>query len=180
MKQVPNMAVEVDEEALTLREVIPADLPLFFAYQQDDVANHMAAFTVRDSADWNACLARWDRILSDATTINRTILYHGKVIGHVASFEQMGQREITYWLDRAYWGQGLATQALAKFLRHFPERPLFARAAKDNTASLRVLAKCGFVIVGEDSGFANARGREVEESILELRADAIPPGNEGE
>jgi len=90
----------------------------------------------------------------------------------------MGQREVTYWLDRAYWGRGLATNALAEFLHRFTLRPLFARAVKDHVASLRVLAKCAFVIVGEDRGFANARGQEVEEFVLEMRTlgDADPSG----
>ena len=44
-----------------------------------------------------------------------------------------------------------------------------ARAAKDNVASLRVLEKRGFTICGNDKAFANARGEEVEEAILELR-----------
>jgi hypothetical protein len=41
-----------------------------------------------------------------------------------------------------------------------------------------VLAKCAFVIVGEDRGFANARGQEVEEFVLEMRTlgDADPSG----
>jgi len=163
------MEVSGDEGLLTLRDVTRDDLPLFFAHQQDVAANYMAAFTAQDPADWNAFLARWTRNLNNTTTINQTILYKGKVIGHVASFEQMGRREVTYWLDRAYWGQGLATRALAEFLRSFPARPLFAQAIKDNTGSLRVLAKCGFGIVGEDRGFANARGQEVEEFVLELR-----------
>ena len=47
-------------------------------------------------------------------------------------------------------------------------RPLFARAAKDNVGSMRVLEKCGFTIAGEDKGFSNTRGEEVEEFILEL------------
>jgi RimJ/RimL family protein N-acetyltransferase len=51
-------------------------------------------------------------------------------------------------------------------------RPLYARAAKDNIASLRVLEKCGFTIAGYERGFANARGEEVEEVVLELRAEA--------
>ena len=51
-------------------------------------------------------------------------------------------------------------------------RPLYARAAKDNIASLRVLEKCGFTIAGYARGFANARGEEVEEVVLELRAEA--------
>lgn len=48
-------------------------------------------------------------------------------------------------------------------------RPLYARAAKDNVASIRVLEKCGFRISGYERAFANARGEEIEEAILELR-----------
>ena len=166
MEKEANTEAGGGEDVLALRDVTHADLPLFFVYQQDAEANHMAAFTAKDPADWNAFLAHWTWILDDDATINQTILYNRKVIGHIASFEQMGQREVTYWLDRAYWGRGLA-----KFLRQFPLRPLFARAVKDHEDSLRVLAKCGFVIVGEDRGFANARGQEVEEFVLELRAD---------
>lgn len=47
-------------------------------------------------------------------------------------------------------------------------RPLYARAVKDNIASIRVLEKCGFVLSGEDKGFSNARSKEVEEFILKL------------
>jgi RimJ/RimL family protein N-acetyltransferase len=50
-----------------------------------------------------------------------------------------------------------------------PTRPIYARAAKDNIGSLRVLEKCGFTIIGEDNSFANARGREVEESLCQLQ-----------
>jgi RimJ/RimL family protein N-acetyltransferase len=47
-----------------------------------------------------------------------------------------------------------------------------ARAAKDNARSLAVLAACGFTICGEDSGYAPARGTEVEEFVLVLPAGA--------
>ena len=47
-----------------------------------------------------------------------------------------------------------------------PVRPLHARAASDNAASLRVLAKAGFVPVGREVSFAPARGAEIEETIL--------------
>jgi RimJ/RimL family protein N-acetyltransferase len=33
------------------------------------------------------------------------------------------------------------------------------------------LDKCGFTLVGEAEGFANARGEEIEELLLELRSD---------
>jgi len=41
-------------------------------------------------------------------------------------------------------------------------RPLYARGAKDNITSIRVLEKCGFTISGYDKAFASARGEEVE------------------
>jgi len=67
-----------------------------------------------------------------------------------------------------YWGKGIATKALAAFPGHVKARPLYAHVAKHNIASIRVLEKCGFTICGEDKGFSNARGEEVEEFILTL------------
>jgi RimJ/RimL family protein N-acetyltransferase len=49
-------------------------------------------------------------------------------------------------------------------------RPIYARVAKDNIGSLRVLHKCGFTITGEDTGFANARSQDVEAYLLTLHA----------
>jgi RimJ/RimL family protein N-acetyltransferase len=102
----------------------------------------------------------------------KTILFEGHVTGHIASFDQSGKREITYWIGKEYWGKGIATKALSEFLDHERARPLYARAAKDNVASLRVLEKCDFTICGHDKGFAYGRGEEIEEYILKLRADA--------
>ena len=80
--------------------------------------------------------------------------------------------EVSYWLGKEFWGKGIATWALGEFLEFDRSRPMYARVAKDNLASLRVLQKCGFVIQGEDKGFANAREQEVEEFILILNAEA--------
>ena len=48
-----------------------------------------------------------------------------------------------------------------------PGRSVSAAAAP-NAASIRVMEKCGFRIVGYGKGFAKARGKEIEEVILEL------------
>lgn len=154
-----------------LRDVTEDDLPVFFEHQLDPAANHMAAFTAKDPADRDAFVAHWTKILADETISIKTILFEGHVVGHVAKFERSGKPEVTYWIGREYWGRGLATQALSEFLGHVKVRPLYAGAAKDNVASLRVLEKCGFTIIGYEKGFANARGEEIEEVILELRAD---------
>jgi len=89
-------------------------------------------------------------------------------VGTVASFITGGQTEVTYWIDRASWGRGIATRALALLLDLVPVRPVHARAASDNIASLRVLQKSGFKIIGTETSFAAGRGGEIEETILRL------------
>lgn len=155
-------------ENVELRKVQDSDRPIFFEQQLDPVANQMAAFTAKDPADEEAFEAHWAKITNDERITIRTILYNGQVAGHIESFERFGQPEVSYWLGRSYWGRGIASRALVLFLEIVAARPLYARAAKDNVASIRVLEKCGFVIAGEDRGFANARGQEIEEYILKL------------
>src|SRR5262249_40097648 len=75
----------------------------------------------------------------------------------------------SYWVGRDHWGRGVATRALAAFVGGLAARPLYARAAADNMASIRALEKCGFVLVGRERGFANARGAEIEEVVLGWR-----------
>ncbi|ONI86685.1 GNAT family N-acetyltransferase [Saccharothrix sp. ALI-22-I] len=151
-----------------LREVTAADVLLFFEHQRDPEAVWMAAFTPPDPTDRAAFLVRWARILADDQVVARTVVFDGEVVGHVLRSSQFGEPEVSYWIDPARWGEGLATAALALFLESEPLRPLYARAAVDNVGSLRVLAKCGFVAVGEDVGFAEGRGEDVEEFILRL------------
>jgi RimJ/RimL family protein N-acetyltransferase len=158
----------MDTENITLREIFPDDLEIFFEHQKDPDAALMAAFTADDPDDRTAFYSRWRRILSNDTIIKRTILCGDTIAGHVIKFEQFGNMEITYWIGREYWGKGIASMALKEFLANVDERPLYARAAKDNLASRRVLEKCGFVLIGVEKGFANARGEEIEEVLMKL------------
>lgn len=154
---------------LRLRQVEAADLEHFFEHQRDPEAVRMAAFTADDPSDRARFDAHWQRILADPTIIVRTIvLPGGAVVGHVLAYEHFGDREVSYWLARAHWGQGIASGALQGFLRQLKTRPLFARAAKDNLGSLKVLQKCGFSIIGEDKGYAGGRREETEEYVLRL------------
>jgi len=162
---------------LLLRDVVENDLPLFFAFQLDPDANSMAAFTARDPTDREAFVAHWHKILVEPTCIIRTIVWDGHVVGSVSSYEESGKPEVTYWIGRAYWGKGIATRALIAFLAQVnPVRPIYARVAKDNLGSRRVLEKCGFQVTGEAKGFAKARGEEIEELHLELVANVNDEG----
>jgi RimJ/RimL family protein N-acetyltransferase len=157
------------DEVVELREVIKSDLPIFFEQQLDPTANYMAAFTRKDPTDREAFDAHWTKILTDETIPIKTILLDGNIAGSVLSYEQFAEREVSYWLGKEYWGKGIATKALSIFLSELKARPLYARAANDNIASIRVLEKCGFVISGHDKGFANARGEEIEEVVMILK-----------
>ena len=113
-------------------------------------------------------MAHWTKIRNDKTAVFRTILHHGEVGGYVAKFEHAGLPEVCYWIGREFWGKGIATAALMELLAELPLRPLYARAAKDNVASIRVLEKCGFTISGYERTFAKARGEEIDETLLAL------------
>ncbi len=155
---------------LFLRDVVNDDLPIFFEQQLNQEANNMAAFTAKDPTNHAAFTAHWHRILADETVVIKTITCNGQVAGSVSSYEEdEGKPEVTYWLGKEYWGKGIATWALTEFLaQHNKIRPIYARVAKDNLGSCRVLEKCGFIVIRQSKGFANARGHEIEELFLEL------------
>jgi RimJ/RimL family protein N-acetyltransferase len=100
------------KQKIQLREVEAGDLPIFYEQQLDPIANYMAAFTRKDPTDREAFDAHCKRILADETIPIMTILYDGQVVGSVLSYEQFGEREVSYWLGRDFWGKGIATQAL--------------------------------------------------------------------
>mgnify|MGYP001300107192 CR=1 FL=1 len=154
-----------------LRKVRDDDLPIFFEYFRDPEAVRMAAFTSKDPDDRAAFDAHWSRIRAADDILNRTIEVDDRVAGSVSSYVMDGDTEVTYWLGREFWGRGIATGALVAFLKEQTTRPIYARAAKDNIGSLRVLQKCGFAIIGEDRGYANGRGEEIEEYVLALTED---------
>ncbi len=128
----------------------------------------MAAFGAIDPTDEVAFSKKWSKILNDKTIIKKTILYGGGVAGHVASFERFGKPEVTYWIGKNFWGKGIATRALSVLIKDINLSPLYARAAKDNLASIHVLKKCGFKILKYEKAYANARKAEIEEVVMEL------------
>jgi RimJ/RimL family protein N-acetyltransferase len=153
------------DENILLRDVTRDDLPIFCEHQLNPDAYRMAAFHPRDK---EAFTTHWTKILGDETTIKKTILFDGQVAGNIVSFQQSGKREIGYWIGNRYWGKGIATKALSEFLSYETVRPLYAYVAKHNVASIRVLEKCGFTIVGEDKEFFETEGRVIEGFILKL------------
>ena len=153
---------------MTLRPLHVSDLDSVFRQMSDPESVRMAAFTPEDPDDRQRFDEHMVRVMAMPDVVNRAIIWKGDVVGSVASFVLEGRTEVTYWIDRAVWGRGIATQALSLFLEDVRVRPLFARAASDNTGSLRVLEKNGFRVIDTEVSFAPARGAEIEESVLRL------------
>ncbi|TGE06028.1 GNAT family N-acetyltransferase [Hymenobacter fodinae] len=158
----------MQDKRVYLRPTQEADLEQLFRFQLDEEAGYLAAFMPANHTDPVAYREKYTRFLHDPTIHMQTILVAGIVVGSIAKFVQEGDAEITYWIDRSFWGQGIATAAAKKFLALESARPLFGRVAFDNVGSQRVLGNCGFVKVGTDKGFARARQTEVEEFIYRL------------
>jgi RimJ/RimL family protein N-acetyltransferase len=159
------MKVRIMPDRIQLRDVLETDLPIFYEQQVDPIATEMADFPSRSR---DAFMAHWATIMADESVQLKTILFEGEVAGNIVCFEQLGEREVGYWLGREYWGKGIATQALEEFLKTIETRPLYAHVAKHNIGSRRVLEKCGFTIAGEDRFFSEIFGKNIDEFILTL------------
>ena len=79
-----------------------------------------------------------------------------------------GEDAIGYWIAKEHWGRGIASRALELLLQEVPRRPLVARVARHNGASLRVLERCGFRVMGCRESPASERYRACEEVLLRL------------
>lgn len=147
-----------------LRDVVEADLPVFFEHQRDAEAVEMAAFPAREREPF---FEHWHRIMADDELVAKTIVSDREVAGNVVSFERDGKQLVGYWLGREFWGRGLATRALSEFVEELTMRPLYAEVATTNVGSIRVLEKCGFERVDTVSEHSETFG-EVELLVMEL------------
>lgn len=158
-------ASRISLDGVRLRDVAAADLPTLFQHQLDPDANRMAVVIPRDAEQFDA---HWGKILSDESVVAKAILADDVLVGQISCFRMDGLDCVGYWIAKAHWGRGIATRALALLLREVSIRPLHARAARQNIASIRVLERCGFVVTGYRVAPADDRFPACEEAILSL------------
>ena len=129
-----------------LRDVEKPDLEVLFEQQLDPEAARVANFPSRDRERF---MTHWTtRVLGDPTVFVQTVTVDGEVAGSVVAWWDRDRRFVGYWLGRPFWGRGVGTRALRLFLRREPVRPLYADPYSGNTASVRLLEKCGFERAG--------------------------------
>lgn len=163
------------DPVISLRATRPGDVGMLFELHSDPEANAMAGTKPRTREAYDAV---WEKIFKDPKINSRVIeieTENGREIaGGVSVFQapREGASDgsmldcLGYWIAKKHWGKGLASRAVAKFLREEEERrPLHATIAAANARSRRVLEKCGFRIVGRKMGEETERyvGCEVVE-----------------
>ena len=151
---------------IALRPVADSDLGPLFDQMRDPESVRMAAFTADDPDDKAAFDTHMARVRSGPDITMRAVTCDDLLVGSIAAFVLDRRTEVTYWIDRAAWGCGIASRALELLLDLVPVRPLHARTASDNAASLRVLQKSGFKAIGTENSFAPGRNGHIEETIL--------------
>ncbi len=130
-------------ERVRLRPVQPSDLPRMYELQLDPESNRMAVTNPRTREAFDA---HWPKAVDDPANTARAILVGDEFVGYVSRFPVESQDHLGYWIDRSFWGMGIASRALQLFLHEVTRRPLIATVATSNGASLRVLQKSGFVV----------------------------------
>ncbi len=158
--------------SVTIRPVAAGDAELVFVLESDEVGADMLAFLPRAPGDRAAFDEAWERYTTRPDIVFRVVEVDGAFAGYVLSFviEEAGEpeREVGYWIDRVYWGRGVASAALALLLDEVAERPLWGRVAGDNVGSRRVLEKAGFVRASVQQTLSPRRGFVIDEIALRL------------
>ena len=155
---------------LRLRPFVEADLPRVVALLDDwDTVRHTANIPhPYGEADARAFLAlmagKRAGGLGVALAMERSV--DGSVVGCVGfGLEHDGTPEIGYWVGREHWGDGLATEAVRRLVRHlFADlgfERVWASTHPDNPASRRVLEKAGLVPAGHETVAMPGRGASV-------------------
>ncbi len=156
---------QIPRDKALLRAITPADLPVFYRHQADPASNSMAVVHPRSRDEFDAF---WDRVLRDPGITARAIVVGRETVGHISCFQMDGLDAVGYWIAREHWGRGIATRALGLLLSEVPIRPLHARVARSNAASIRVLARCGFRLTVFRSAPADDRFPACEEALFVL------------
>ena len=103
-------------DVVALRPVEDADLDALFDQMRDPRSVWMAAFTAEDPNDRAAFDAHMARVRASLGIPVQAVTRDSQLVGSIASFVIDGRTEVTYWIDRAAWGCGIASRALALLL----------------------------------------------------------------
>lgn len=167
---------------ILLRPWHESDAEVLYKYASDPVIGERAGWPPHKSVEesreiirtvFNDALCTWAIVLRET---NEPI----GAMGYGPSCEcnlpaRPGEPIVGYWVGKPYWNQGICTEALQLMLEHIRKttqlRSLISGHFVDNSASGRVMEKCGFVPTGEtvvDEGLYQGKDHLVRVLRLEL------------
>jgi RimJ/RimL family protein N-acetyltransferase len=164
---------------LLLRPGFPEDAPALAAAIADRaIVSNLAVvpwpYTLRDAEAYLA-MPR-DPILPSLLIFERTGAAPELIGACGLAHRRSRAVEMGYWIARAHWGRGFATEACAALIDIAATLGLSSLEGShflDNPASARVLEKLGFEPVGIVAPrMSCARGHEVPARLMRLRLDA--------
>ena len=145
---MPETSDEIRTERLILRRARMDDVPAMHANMSNPVAMRFWSTPphreLAETERWMASMVSADLAQSD----DFIVTLDGQLIGKLGAWRLP---EIGFLIDPAYWGRGLASEALAAFVerrRALGSFELTADVDPRNTASIRLLEGAGFVETG--------------------------------
>lgn len=150
----------LETERLILRRLLPADLDSLFAlYRDPEIRRYFPEGTLtyeetKEELEWfldghpaQPELGLW------ATIYKETGAFIGRCGLLPWTIEQRSEVEVAYLLDKAYWGQGLATEAAQAIVAYAFERLNLSRLIcmmyPENQASVKIAQKIGMTLEKE-------------------------------
>ncbi len=167
-------------ERLVLRRPVAADAPAIASFiLGSDIPGFMPLlpdpFSLSDAERW---IAESARPFEESRSLDLVVCRQddGRLIGAIRlALRPDGYGEIAYWIGGPHRRQGYAAEAVQRLSSHAFSRLGVARVAATvlpgNTASRGVLARLGFVRIGEETRHYPARG---ETKALDLYALDAP------
>ena len=175
-------------EHLLLRPPVAGDVDALYAIQGDRVAMSHTWWAPDRSATADRLDAYAKRFAIDGFAPWTALLgSSGDVVGwgglNVDPCDARWGAEVSYFIHRAHWGRGLASEIVAAALSwafgelELPSVTAFAKA--ENPASIRVLTKSGFELVGvvpelERSQYTVQRGARASSTFQKSPTSSSP------
>ena len=180
----PMTQLPLETGRLTLRPYGQDDAPYIVALLDDPVMADFLMVTPQPFVEFDArqmVKAAWRRLTTgrgfDLLIVARD---GGAPLGGVGlGLHDDGTRaELGFWIGRAHWGRGYATEAASRMVGFAREAlgvgRITATAAEGNAASRRVLDKLGFVATGRAERKVPSTGETRPVILFELAGTDAP------
>lgn len=134
------------------RSIRPEDKELFMSVRSETSDVAPAYRAIEGYTDYS-----WDMTLSDQTAVSMMVFTHPEgSFAAISSFQNIDSDavELGYDLVASYRGKGFGTRIVRELIQfaheQYPDKKIMVKIRAKNTASLRVIEKCGGILIGTE------------------------------